>query len=299
MNKLIFLLFVTAAIGWSQQAGPCPTIPATNYSALDTFVNSKDCGLSGNGVPTSGWCDAAHVGLATYINTGTSPNDFYVCTALGWVIKAAAGPQGPTGPSGAGSGDVLGSATNSAGGIPTYNGVNSKTLAAGIPPTDKAVPIANGTTYVATQLSGAFTISNAGVATASTPSRTRTCVVTIGDPGAASPALADDNDSPVACGNTWGADWTITSVAAWSNAGTPTTTPILTGGSGTSILTGALSAGAAAWAAGTVQSTPPVVHSFNADGATCPSTPCTIDVNITTAGGTSKYLVVRISGTIP
>jgi hypothetical protein len=126
----------------------------------------------------------------------------------------------------------------------------------------------------------------------------RTCVIITGDPGAASPVLADDNDSPVACGNTWGSDWTIQSVTCWANAGSPTVTPILTGGSATSILTGALTCGTAAWNAGTVQALAPVVHSFSGTGATCSSTPCTIDANITTAGGTAKYIVVRIVGTL-
>jgi hypothetical protein len=126
----------------------------------------------------------------------------------------------------------------------------------------------------------------------------RTCTVITGDPGAASSALADDNDSPVACGNTWGSDWHIQSVTCWANAGSPTVTPILTGGSGTSILTGALTCGTASWAAGTVQGTAPIVHTFSGTGATCSVTPCTIDMNITTAGGTAKYIVVRIVGTI-
>jgi hypothetical protein len=127
----------------------------------------------------------------------------------------------------------------------------------------------------------------------------RQCVIITGDPGAASPVLANDNDSPVACSNNFGADWTITTVACWADAGSPTVTPILTGGSGTSILTGALTCGTASWAAGTVQGTAPVVHSFSGTGATCSSTPCTIDSNITAAGGTAKYIVVKIVGTIP
>lgn len=125
----------------------------------------------------------------------------------------------------------------------------------------------------------------------------KTCVIIIGDPGAASSALADDNDSPVACANDIGSDWTIDRVGCWANAGSPTITPILTGGTATSILTGALTCGTAAWAAGTVNGSP-VIHSFSA-GATCSSTPCTADVNITTAGGTAKYIAVRISGLRP
>lgn len=122
------------------------------------------------------------------------------------------------------------------------------------------------------------------------------CIVTTGDPGAASPALANDNDSPAQCGNDFGADITITAVACWADAGSPTVTPILTGGSSTSILTGALTCGTAGWAAGSVNGTP-TIHAFSSNGATCSSTPCTLDSNITTAGGTAKYVVVKYTGT--
>ena len=122
----------------------------------------------------------------------------------------------------------------------------------------------------------------------------KACTVVIGDPGSASPVLADDNDSPSACVNDTGVDWTITSVSCLANAGSPTVTPILTGGTGTSVLSGALTCGTSAFAAGTLSGTP-VVHSFS--GATCSTTPCSIDANITTAGGTAKYLVLKIVGT--
>jgi len=191
------------------------------------------------------------------------------------------GPQGPTGPAGSGSGDVVGPATNSNGYIPTWNGANSKALANGI---DPATLMTTSTGATLAQLPAA--------------SKVRKCTIVIGDPGATSSALADDNDSPVACSNDYGGDWTITTVACWADAGSPTVTPILTGGSATSILTGALTCGTAAWAAGTVQSSPPVVHSFSGTGATCSSTPCTIDVNITTAGGVAKYIVIKIVGTL-
>jgi len=133
--------------------------------------------------------------------------------------------------------------------------------------------------------------------TVSSASKPWKCVVAIGDPGAAQTALADDDDAPVACSNDTGADVSITTVACWANAGAPTVTPILTGGTGTSVLTGALTCGTAAWAAGAVQGTPPVLHTFSGTGATCSVTPCTIDDNITTAGGTAKYLVIKITGT--
>ena len=126
--------------------------------------------------------------------------------------------------------------------------------------------------------------------------RTRTCTVIVGDPGAASPVLVNDNDTPQACPNETGADWTITTVACYANVGAPTVTPILTGGSATSILTGALTCGTGSWAAGTVNGTP-TVRSFSGTGATCSVAPCTIDMNVTSAGGTAKYLLVKLTGT--
>jgi hypothetical protein len=125
---------------------------------------------------------------------------------------------------------------------------------------------------------------------------TRTCLVTIGDPGAASSALANDNDSPAQCGNDIGSDMTITGVACWADAGTPTVTPILTGGTGTSLISGALTCGSASWAAGTLSGTP-LLHTFSGTGATCAVTPCTIDANITAAGGTAKYIVMKFTAT--
>ncbi len=152
--------------------------------------------------------------------------------------------------------------------------------------------ITNSTIDLTAKVTGLLPTANMAA-----PALVRSCTVIIGDPGAASSVLANDNDSPVACNNNFGADWTITSVGCWADAGSPTVTPILTGGSSTSVLTGALTCGTASWAAGTVQGTAPVVHSFSG-GATCSSTPCSIDANITTAGGTAKYIVMKIVGTL-
>lgn len=188
-------------------------------------------------------------------------------------------------------------------GSPTITATN---VAAWIP----GAPVTSvfGQTGVVGNLSGDVTTSGSSVTTigankvdttkVTAPLRTKSCVVIVGDPGAASAVLANDNDTPVGCPNDTGNDWTITTVACWADAGSPTVTPILTGGSATSVLTGALTCGTAGWAAGTVQGSAPVVHTFSGAGATCSSTPCSIDVNITTAGGTAKYLVVKIVGTI-
>jgi hypothetical protein len=96
------------------------------------------------------------------------------------------------------------------------------------------------------------------------------------------------------CGNDTGVDETVTAVACYADAGTPTVNPILTGGAATSILSGALTCGTASWAAGTVNGSP-VLHTFSGTGATCAATPCTLDGNIATAGGTAKYLVMKIT----
>jgi hypothetical protein len=139
-------------------------------------------------------------------------------------------------------------------------------------------------------------VVDSGSACASAATVTRNCEILVGDPGSASPVLADDNDSPSVCKNSFGKDYTITAVTCYADAGSPTVTPILHGGSSTSILSGALTCGTAALAAGTVNGTP-TVHSVSGTGATCSSTPCTIDMNITTAGGTAKYIVVDITYT--
>ena len=115
----------------------------------------------------------------------------------------------------------------------------------------------------------------------------RPCEMAIGDPGAASNALADDNDALWECGNKFGATLTITAVECSADAGSPTVTPIITGGSGTSILTGALTCGTAgSFNSGTLNGTPTQTSGQ------------TIDGDITTAGGTAKYIVIRITRTL-
>ena len=123
--------------------------------------------------------------------------------------------------------------------------------------------------------------------------RPHSCEVVFGNPNSAAPVLDNADDQPVACGNVSGGDATITAVACYANAGSPTTNPILTGQGATSILSSALTCGTAGWAAGTVNGSP-VLHTFSSNGATCSSTPCTIDANIT-ADGTARYIIVRFT----
>jgi hypothetical protein len=149
-----------------------------------------------------------------------------------------------------------------------------------------------------TNLTGAVTTSGGVATTLDTRYGIRDCEIVIGDPGSASPALANDNDTPAVCANDFGADYTITAVSCTSDGGSPTVTPILSGGTGTSIVTGAITCGTQpTYVAGTVNGTP-TVHSFSANGATCSSTPCTVDGNITAAGGTAKYIVIKIKRAI-
>ncbi len=123
---------------------------------------------------------------------------------------------------------------------------------------------------------------------ATAPSLVRTCEIVVGDPGAGSAALANDNDTPDVCANDTGATLTITAVHCFADAGSPTVTPIITGGGATSILTGALTCDQTqGGAAGTLNGTPTETNGQ------------TIDGNITAAGGTAKYLVIRITRTLP
>lgn len=126
------------------------------------------------------------------------------------------------------------------------------------------------------------------------PEDIKTCEIIFGDPATASPELTNDNDAPNICGDNLGIDYRIIAASCISDAASdsPTVTPILTGGSGTSIVTGAITCGTS-WAAGTINGKP-IVHSFDSDGAMCSTTPCTIDANITAAGTTAKYLVLRL-----
>ncbi len=218
---------------------------------------------------------ATTTNTATISFGGTSPTTGSICR-LSNAQSGSTGATGPTGPTG-GTGPTGPTGPTGATGA---TGPTGPTGATG--PTGPTGTGATGPTGP----------------TGPSSNNVRTCVVITGDPGAASSALANDNDSPVACSNTWGGDWTIVSVAAYADAASLTVTPILTGGTSTSVLSGACTAGTAAWAACAVNGSP-VVHTFSGTGATCSSTPCSIDSNITTAGGSAKYVVVKIVGTIP
>ena len=117
------------------------------------------------------------------------------------------------------------------------------------------------------------------------------CEVLFGAPDATSP-LADTSDAPQSRGNVTGVDAIIIAVACYADAGTPQINPVLA--DGTAILSSPFNCGAGAWNAGAVVGTP-TIHSFGVDGASCPLAPCNLNANISSAGGTAKYLVMRFT----
>lgn len=129
----------------------------------------------------------------------------------------------------------------------------------------------------------------------SAASRNGECELHIWGSGA-SQALQATDDEPWSCLNTSGGDWTITGIVCIANAGTTTTvTPILTGGSATSILSSALTCGNNALAGASANGSP-VVHSATAAGA-CGVTPCSIDANVTAADALTTNIRVVITYT--
>ena len=122
----------------------------------------------------------------------------------------------------------------------------------------------------------------------------RPCQLVLGSMSSSASPLANDEDSPSLCANSYGRDWQITTVACKANAGAPTIQPTLTGGTATSILTSDCTCGTA-WTACTVNGAP-IVHSFSGTGATCSTAPCDLSVAVTTAGGIATYLSITITG---
>jgi len=125
----------------------------------------------------------------------------------------------------------------------------------------------------------------------------RQCTASIGSESSDAPPLADDEDISATCPNKTGKDWKITSITIYAKTGSPTVTPILTGQGGTSLVTGAITGSAGAWVSGTINGTP-IVHSFSPppNAHVCPVAPCTLDLNVTTAGGTVKALTYDVGG---
>lgn len=110
----------------------------------------------------------------------------------------------------------------------------------------------------------------------------RPCEIHLGAVGTNTVALSDDNDGPQSCKNTYGATLTITAVSCWSDGGSPTVMPSITGGS--NLLSGNLTCTQTdGGAAGTLNGTP-----TQASGAT-------ILMSIVAAGGTAHEITVVIT----
>jgi hypothetical protein len=144
----------------------------------------------------------------------------------------------------------------------------------------------NGTATATTFSGSGASLTNVGTSSLTAASNIRTCEIVIGDPGSQSPVLQNDNASPSVCDNQTGQTMTILSVECYANAGSPTVNPIITGGSATSILSSALTCGTGSFATGTLNGTPTQTNGE------------TIDGNIAVAGGTAKYVVIRIKRTL-
>lgn len=105
----------------------------------------------------------------------------------------------------------------------------------------------------------------------------QTCEVHIWGSGTGS-VLQNTDGEVASCLNTSLAPRTITGVSCWANAGSPTVTPILTGGGSTSVLAATLTCGTAIFAPGTINGSPTI------------SPGGSIDANITIAGGVATNI---------
>jgi hypothetical protein len=109
-----------------------------------------------------------------------------------------------------------------------------------------------------------------------------------GDPGAGSPPLASDNDSPNAFINRLRRPLKILAVSAWCDAGATTFRPILRGGAANSILTADCTCGTGATPAACTLNGSPILNSATGAGATCTTPPCAVDMNLTADGVTKE-----------
>jgi hypothetical protein len=120
--------------------------------------------------------------------------------------------------------------------------------------------------------------------------RLRPFSVMVGDPGANSPPLAADNDTPLGWINTYGRTVKLLNVSVACNAGASRVLPVLRGGG--TILTGECTCGTGAYPALCSLSGNPILQSATGAGSSCPTTPCGIDVNISFVDGVTKMITV-------
>ncbi len=197
-------------------------------------------------------------------------------------IAGATGSQGPSGPSGPQGASGIAGATGASGAVGPTGGTGAVGSTGPTGLTGSTGP--TGLTGAVGSTGPTGLTGPTGVVTAAL--KVRICDITIGS--VTGSVLGNTDDRPAQCGNRYGATGTITSVLCYADAGTPTVTPILTGGGATSILTGALTCGTASFAAGTLSSGPPVLTAGSS-----------IDGNITTAGGVAKYVIITVTMTLP
>jgi hypothetical protein len=121
--------------------------------------------------------------------------------------------------------------------------------------------------------------------------RWRPCNLGAGSPDPSAAPLSATDALNEACPNDYGRDLELMALSCRANNTGVVITPILTGGSSTSILTGPLTCGNATWADGTVQTTRPVLHTYSGTGNTCAVTPCSMAVTWTTTGLASEVQI--------
>jgi len=119
----------------------------------------------------------------------------------------------------------------------------------------------------------------------------------IGDPDPTSPTLIAGNDSPGGWTNLYRRQVQILAIACMGDAGATTINPILRGGTATSLLTTPCTCGNAVFAGCSLNGLP-LVNPATAAGATCTTTPCSIDLNINTVDNVTRQVTINVDAII-
>jgi hypothetical protein len=114
----------------------------------------------------------------------------------------------------------------------------------------------------------------------------------IGDPGATSSTLADDNDTPKGFSNRYTRDLKMLSLVCKADQGTPTINVVWAGTTTSIFASPPCTCGTTGNGTTCALASPaPLIHSFATDGTTCTTAPCALDFTIATAT-TAKYIVI-------